>query len=96
MSLAIGTQVKFNSTAPFTVVGDLGTITEIEGTTYILQMEDGRERYAGADELEIAIPDFKSWNNYKLVNLLERAIRTGAGDDYIMDLQNEIFSRMTR
>lgn len=96
MSLAVGTQVKFNSTAPFTVAGDPGTITEIEGTTYILQMDDGRERYAGAEELEIVLPDFTSWNNYKLVNMLERAIRTGAGDDYIMDLQNEIFSRMTR
>lgn len=53
MTITVGTQVKFNSSAPFTVEGDKGIVTEIEGTTYVLQMEDGRERYAGAEELDI-------------------------------------------
>lgn len=92
MSLTVGTAVEFTTTTSG-YMGQ-GVISEIEGTTFILQMENGQEHYAGASELEAITPDFKSWNNYKLVNILERAIRLNFGDDYIMDLQNEIFSRM--
>ena len=96
MSLTISTRVQVNDNAPFTVVGEFGVISEIEGTTYVVQMEDGRERYFGADELtEVKSEDYKSWNNYKLLNMLEREIRSGASDDRVMDLQNEIFSRMS-
>lgn len=95
MSLTISTRVQVNDNAPFTVVGEFGVISEIEGTTYIVQMEDGRERYFGADELtEVKSEDYTSWNNYKLLNMLERAIRTDASEDFIMDLQNEIHRRM--
>ena len=96
MALTVGTAVKvINRHSSITLRGEAGVITEIDGSTYIVQMDKFGERYFGANELTEVDTDYKSWNNYKLLNMLEREIRSGASDDRVMDLQNEIFSRMS-
>ena len=97
MSLAVGTQVQVkHNHSSITLRGEEGTISEIDGSTYIVQMKNHGERYFGADELVEVAQDIKSWNNYKLIIQLELAIRDRKDADYIMELQNEIFSRMIR
>lgn len=95
MSLAVGTQVQVKRVhSSITLRGEKGVISEIDGTTYIVQTENHGERYFGADELVEVFQDIASWNSYKLLTVLERSIRTGVSEDYIMDLQNEIYRRM--
>ena len=107
MSLATGTRVQFTSTdIPISIQGEFGTITKFTtehrtafpAGVYTVKLDDGREFTSAeaADFTVVPSEDIKSWNNYKMIVQLELAIRDRKDADYVMDLQNEIFSRMTR